>query len=732
MGMPFSAPAGPAMHLTNMHGFNMLTTAPALLSGAGGGGYEPFGAPPPSSGGTDAFGQPVQGPSPPQVSPQSNTQQQHASFAMSAGLQVSPSYGDMLPSLSPGVNMHPGSMMGPPMHPTVAGLGVGVQMNTHAMQVQGMFPQASSGIPVYAAGQATAYLPPQAIQAANSNNNRGGRGRAASMSAFPSGSGAGFGANVGFGPPAAGPGAAANVGGARAGALPITGSMHLPTAGQANANELGPELRNTIDELFFEYLGEVCSDLHIQDAKGEPIHQTLMAKKMQRLDESPDYRPFRFRIQAFTNKFIDLLATRGFPEDKLPTKKVRHYLWTHPYIARYNEVGKKSKSKGNHIWSVDARKVPQEERVPGGAVWVFRHFERRIAGTPSTVAYVGVKWSFAPRVWDPQAPRVGADINWSSTDGGLPSWMRWERHELVGTPAVGDEGGEVHITASFEENSAQVTLQHKFNITVAPVGAEVQPTSPTRSRRPTVDGAGTPVMQTLVPASNMPQLSPVASGSVEQPLALGTQVKQVLDVVTRTVNQLQNDPTVSDSARAMLHRQELVLLASNDPDAAPPLVQAAQSTVLKAAQHLQAEGASVVVQTVALATQAAVANAVLLTGGAATEVEVMQTADRLQGHVPPGTFGVSVIGMPQQVDGLGVPVDVMQSAQPVPGNSLMDSSGMLVDQGMLSDTGPPPPLTGQPAPMLVPAVPMPHRVQELSMQDASAHSGLLQQQQQMA
>jgi hypothetical protein len=41
------------------------------------------------------------------------------------------------------------------------------------------------------------------------------------------------------------------------------------------------------------------------DSKGEAIHQTLMAKKMQRLDESPDYRPFKFRIQAFTNAFLE-------------------------------------------------------------------------------------------------------------------------------------------------------------------------------------------------------------------------------------------------------------------------------------------------------------------------------------------------------------------------------------------------------------------------------------------
>jgi hypothetical protein len=41
------------------------------------------------------------------------------------------------------------------------------------------------------------------------------------------------------------------------------------------------------------------------DSKGEPIHQTFTAKKMQRLDESPDYRPFHFRIQAFTLAFLE-------------------------------------------------------------------------------------------------------------------------------------------------------------------------------------------------------------------------------------------------------------------------------------------------------------------------------------------------------------------------------------------------------------------------------------------
>lgn len=49
--------------------------------------------------------------------------------------------------------------------------------------------------------------------------------------------------------------------------------------------------------------------MEMVDAKGEKLHQVLMPKKMQRLDESQDYRPFKFRIQAFTNAFADEVST---------------------------------------------------------------------------------------------------------------------------------------------------------------------------------------------------------------------------------------------------------------------------------------------------------------------------------------------------------------------------------------------------------------------------------------
>lgn len=55
------------------------------------------------------------------------------------------------------------------------------------------------------------------------------------------------------------------------------------------------------------------------DSKGEAIHQTLMAKKMQRLDESPDFRPFKFRIQAFTNAFLEEVRQAVVLVDSLQT-----------------------------------------------------------------------------------------------------------------------------------------------------------------------------------------------------------------------------------------------------------------------------------------------------------------------------------------------------------------------------------------------------------------------------
>jgi hypothetical protein len=96
--------------------------------------------------------------------------------------------------------------------------------------------------------------------------------------------------------------------------------------GPSSGSDIPQEYRLEVDRIFFEYLNKICSNcgsflriaivfliqscslvfiVDATDSKGEPIHQTLMAKKMQRLDESPDFRPFKFRIQAFTLAFLE-------------------------------------------------------------------------------------------------------------------------------------------------------------------------------------------------------------------------------------------------------------------------------------------------------------------------------------------------------------------------------------------------------------------------------------------
>lgn len=68
-----------------------------------------------------------------------------------------------------------------------------------------------------------------------------------------------------------------------------------------------------------------------------------MAKKMEKLDQSTDFRPFKFRIQAFTTAFGEKLIEAGFHDTEIPIKKIRQYLWAQPCISRFNDDGKKAK-----------------------------------------------------------------------------------------------------------------------------------------------------------------------------------------------------------------------------------------------------------------------------------------------------------------------------------------------------------------------------------------------------
>ncbi|OCF78073.1 hypothetical protein I204_00008 [Kwoniella mangroviensis CBS 8886] len=236
-----------------------------------------------------------------------------------------------------------------------------------------------------------------------------------------------------------------------------------PNADLLNGALISEDIRRQMDQIFEEFLNRVCSDLEICDNKGEKLHQVLMPKKMQRLDESTDYRPFKFRIQAFTNAFTEELQCRGISEETMSVKKIKTYLWKQDLISRFNPDGKKAKSKGNHIWNVDAKKLP-------GGGWVFRPFKRRIIGQPNSFALVNQKYEWEPRIWDPQAASDTIKPSFHSPPGGLPSWLHWEDStKLVGLPEQPTGPLPITVIAEFIDGSGnQTTLETTFTIQVVP------------------------------------------------------------------------------------------------------------------------------------------------------------------------------------------------------------------------------------------------------------------------
>ncbi|KAI0345366.1 hypothetical protein BDW22DRAFT_1406070 [Trametopsis cervina] len=437
------------------------------------------------------------------------------------------------------------------------------------------------------------------------------------------------------------------------------------SAGSNHGNEIPQEYRNDVEKIFFDFLNKTCSNLDATDSKGEPIHQTLMAKKMQRLDESPDFRPFKFRIQAFTNAFLEELARQGFPEEKIPMKKIRNFLWNQPYISRFNEEGKKSKSKGNHIWHVDAKKTE------GG--WTFRPFQRKLAGVPPGVAYIGLRWSWTPRIWDPQASRANMPVTYASP--ALPSWLSWEGDTLTGIPPADAESCDVTVQARFIQDGQEETLSHTVHVNIAPMTAVDASYAP--SRRPSLVGdmlnPRRVMSDSVLPQTSPPRLIPHLSAlrttlpSGQAVMAPDSQVVQVLTTAAQRVaqeaqSQVVASPNESGHELHSLAKQQHVLTVTaqavnNKSIGDPPigsstqsnaLAAAAQQVVLQAARQVaadrtsaavssgitpsaaaQAVASQVTVKEVSVATQSAVAQAVEMVGPLSSEVDVLMTAKSL-------------------------------------------------------------------------------------------------------
>ncbi|KAF8308110.1 hypothetical protein DL93DRAFT_1962949 [Clavulina sp. PMI_390] len=356
-------------------------------------------------------------------------------------------------------------------------------------------------------------------------------------------------------------------------------------------NLVPPPMKNEMDRVFEIYLQGVCSDLEATDSKGEPIHQTLMPKKMAKMAESDDFRPFKFRIQAFTNAFMETLAQHNLGEDIVAQKKVKAYLWhQQPLISRFNDDGKKSKSKGNHVWHIMARHARSSEN-PDLSSWIFRSFLRRIMGNPPPLAYVGVPWSWQPRVWDPQMAREvspkstrqridgqstdilsllqSIQVNWSASN--IPGWLKWQDDVLLGVPGPNDAttGIEITVEAAFPaEQRDPVTTS--FHLTVySHTISQLRAPTPARDANDTfITGI----------ASNIPQdVKPIVDVTPSNKPIIQLERQQVLNVITASIHVIAAaqseavpDPSSETESHALrLARQQRVLVVTAEALSAP-------------------------------------------------------------------------------------------------------------------------------------------------------------------
>lgn len=312
--------------------------------------------------------------------------------------------------------------------------------------------------------------------------------------------------------------------------MSLKGTVDVPDMpGRGPIPTLPHDLQEKLDALFYQYLRWVCSTNDCTDANGEGIHQTLMPKRMSRLNHSEDFRPFKFRIQAFVNRWQEEVYKNGISEEQCSHKRLRQYLWTQPYISRFNEDGRKAKSKGNHVWIVEGRKLSDEE-------WEFQRFERKIVGPQEKVAHRGVLWTWTLRVWDPQMS--AASIKPTFSVKSKPAWLTFNNDDdaaaektLSGTPNESSSGGLVTVCAQcLRGNGSLQNLEISFDLGVAPgdndKGGEMMPPpqQPSSSHQRQMSGAmqsglglGMPLMEQHHHQNSAPPMHMTADPSVFAP-----------------------------------------------------------------------------------------------------------------------------------------------------------------------------------------------------------------------
>ncbi|EGF76872.1 hypothetical protein BATDEDRAFT_28069 [Batrachochytrium dendrobatidis JAM81] len=224
-----------------------------------------------------------------------------------------------------------------------------------------------------------------------------------------------------------------------------------------------PVIMQALDDVFFDFLANVCSNLDAHDRFGVKIHHTLTALKVSRLAETGGFARFKVRIKSFTQAFMDEVErfSKQLPQlANVHRHIVQSYLLQQRYLCRFSEESKKFKSNGFLVWVVGARKTIHNEEVQ----WEFRDFVPDIVGPePVESIRIGEHFTYKPRVYDPQSRDTSAVFHspW------LPYWLQWRGNILYGIPDINSQACEITVNASFKSISGNdITLERTFELRI--------------------------------------------------------------------------------------------------------------------------------------------------------------------------------------------------------------------------------------------------------------------------
>ena len=110
----------------------------------------------------------------------------------------------------------------------------------------------------------------------------------------------------------------------------------------------------------------------------------------------------------------------------------------------------------------------------GSQRWVFKKFVRKIAGTPPGMAYIGLRWSWEPKIWDPQLSRASIQAEFSSPN--LPPWLNWSKDVLSGVPGPDSVDTDVTVEAKVTQPHDLLTTFTDAFISIVHAGREGEET----------------------------------------------------------------------------------------------------------------------------------------------------------------------------------------------------------------------------------------------------------------